>query len=84
MWEQLKEQDKRSKMTDMKIIKYATVIYSDGREEDFNVLRITDKKVIGLLNGKFLECRFISKRKIKDIKYGSYRRYLDSIKEKDT
>lgn len=50
--------------------KNATVLYTDGISEQFEAVRITEKgAIIGrIINGKFVDCGFISKRNIKQIK----------------
>ena len=50
----------------------ATVVYSDGISEQFEALRVIDKGfVIGrIIDGEFLDCGFISKRNIKEIRNG--------------
>lgn len=49
---------------------HTTVIYTDGFKEQFEALRQTEKGVIigRILEGQFVECGFISKRNIKEIK----------------
>jgi len=53
-----------------KIMVHTTVIYTDGFKEQFEALRQTEKGVIigRILEGQFVECGFISKRNIKEIK----------------
>ncbi len=50
----------------------ATVIYTDGIKEQFEAVRRTEKGVIigRILEGQFVDCGFISKRNIKQIKNG--------------
>ncbi len=52
------------------IIMNATVICTDGIQEQFEALRKTEKGVIigRILDGEFVDCGFISKRNIKQIK----------------
>ncbi len=52
------------------IMKNPTVVYTDGITESFEALRMTSKgAIIGrIINGEFLDCGFISKRNIKEIK----------------
>ncbi len=54
----------------------ATVIYTDGIKEQFEALRRTENGVIigRILEGKFVDCGFISKRNIKQIKNGIKKR----------
>ncbi len=54
----------------MKIIKQATVVYTDGITEYFEAIKIVEKGVIigRIIDGEFLDCGFISKRNIKEIK----------------
>ena len=53
-----------------------TVIYIDGVKEQFEALRLTEKGVIigRILEGKFVDCGFISKRIIKKIENGGKRK----------
>lgn len=54
----------------MKIIKQATVVYTDGIMEHFEAVKVINKGVIigRIIDGKFLDCGFISKRNIREIK----------------
>ena len=56
----------------IEIIQNATVVYTDNVREQFEALRMTDKGIIigRIIDGKFLDCGFISKRNIKEIKNG--------------
>jgi len=56
----------------IEIIQNATVIYSDGVKETFEGLRVIDKGVIigRVLDNEFLDCGFISRGNIKEIKDG--------------
>ena len=49
----------------------ATVIYTDGIKENFEAIRQTEKGVIlgRIIDGEFVDCGFISKRNIKQIKH---------------
>ncbi len=53
-----------------KIIRNATVVYTDGISEQFEALYLTQKgTVIGrIIDREFVDCGFISKRNIKEIK----------------
>ena len=53
----------------MKIIENATILYTDNLTEQFEALRVIDKGVIigRIIEGKFLDCGFISNRNIKEI-----------------
>jgi hypothetical protein len=53
-----------------KIIRHATVVYTDGISEQFEILRLTQKGVIigRIINNEFITCGFIFKRNIKQIK----------------
>ena len=53
----------------MKILRYATVVYSDGGEENFNAIKVTDSGVIfgRIIDDKFIDCGFITNRNIKEI-----------------
>ena len=48
----------------------ATVIYTDNVTETFEAIRLIDKGVIigRIIDGEFLDCGFISKNSIKDVK----------------
>ena len=48
----------------------ATVIYTDNVTETFEAIRLIDKGVIigRIIYGEFLDCGFISKNSIKDVK----------------
>ena len=56
----------------IEILENAIVIYSDGVKEQFEALRVIDKGVIigRIIDGEFLDCGFISKGNIKEIKDG--------------
>lgn len=58
------------------IISNTTVIYIDGIKEHFEAVRLTKKGVIigRILDGKFVDCGFISKKTIKRIKNGGKRK----------
>jgi len=58
------------RMTD--IMTNATVIYTDGIREQFEAIRMMEKgAIIGrIIDGEFLDCGFISKRNIKEIRDG--------------
>jgi hypothetical protein len=49
-----------------------TIIYIDGTKEQYEALRRTEKGIIigRILERKFVDCGFISKRNIKQIKNG--------------
>jgi len=51
-------------------IRNATVVYTDGTSDQFEVLRLTQKgAMIGrMINNKFITCGFIFKKNIKQIK----------------
>ena len=51
------------------IMKNTTIIYIDGVKEQFEAIRMIDKGVIigRILDNKFFDCGFISKRNIKEI-----------------
>ena len=53
-----------------------TVIYIDGIQEQFEAVRLTEKGVIigRILEGKFVDCGFISKGNISQIKNGGKRK----------
>jgi len=53
------------------IMTNATVVYTDGISEHFEALRVIKKgAIIGrIIDGEFLDCGFISKRNIKEIKH---------------
>jgi hypothetical protein len=53
-----------------------TIIYTNGIKEQFEALRRTENGVIigRILEGKFVDCGFISKRNIKQIKNGIKKR----------
>jgi len=55
------------------IIQNATVVYSDGVKEQFEVIRIIDKGVIigRMIDGELVEYGYISKNSIKEIRNGS-------------
>ena len=59
-------------MTKIEIIVNATVVYTDNVEEKFEAIRVIDKGVtIGrIIDREFLDCGFISKGNIKEIKEG--------------
>lgn len=59
-----------------KIIKNATVIYTDGIEEHFDAIRITNKgAIIGkIIDGIFEGYGFIQNHSIKQIKKGKWRK----------
>ena len=61
---------KSDKMKEKEIMLHPTVIYTDGIKEQFEAVRQTEKGVIigRILEGKFVDCGFISKRNIKEIK----------------
>ena len=48
------------------------VIYKDNLQKSYEALRVIDKGVIigRIIDGEFLDCGFISKRNIKEIRYG--------------
>jgi len=58
------------------IMMNATVIYTDGISEQFEAVRSTEKGVIigRILDGEFVDCGFISKRNIKQIKNNGKRK----------
>ena len=60
----------------IEILQNATVIYSDGVKEQFEAIRLVDKGVIigRILDNRFFDCGFISKRNIKEIKGGKKRK----------
>ena len=58
----------------VEILEHATIVYSDGTEERFDALRITNKGVIigrifSLHDGceEFVDCGFIAQNSIKNI-----------------
>ena len=55
----------------------AIVVYTNGITEQFAAIRMTDKGVIigRILDGEFVDCGFISRRNIKEIR-DSVRRTL--------
>ena len=57
----------------MEMLKKATIIYTDDLEEKFDAIRITNNGVVicRILDGEILECGFISKNNIKQIKNGT-------------
>ena len=57
----------------IEILQNATVVYTDNIQESFEALRVIDKGIIigRIIDGEFLDCGFISKRIIKDIKNGT-------------
>jgi len=61
-----------TKEDNFKIIKNATVIYIDDVKEQFEAIRLVDKGVIigRILDNRFFDCGFISKRIIKKIRGG--------------
>ena len=65
----------------IEILENATVIYADGVEEQFDAIRITiEGVVIGrILDGEFVDCGFISKNGIKEIKNGIKRNITKKI-----
>jgi len=52
------------------IMQNITVVYTDNIQESFEAIRVIDKgAIIGrIIDGEFLDCGFISKRNIKEIK----------------
>jgi hypothetical protein len=48
------------------------VIYTDNLQRSYEALRVIDKGVIigRIIDGEFLDCGFISKRNIKEIRDG--------------
>jgi hypothetical protein len=52
------------------IMLHPTVIYTDGIREQFEAVRLTEKGVIigRIIDGEFVDCGFISKRNVKEIK----------------
>jgi hypothetical protein len=50
-------------------MKNSTIMYIDGVKEQYEAIRMTDKGVIigRILDKKFFDCGFISKRNIKKI-----------------
>jgi hypothetical protein len=52
------------------ILKQVTIIYTDGIKENFEAIRKIDKGVIigRIIDDEFVDCGFISKRNIKEIK----------------
>jgi len=62
----------KEKIQIKEIIINATIIYTDDIKEFFEVIRIiNDGVIIGrIINNKFCNCGFISKRNIKEIKHG--------------
>lgn len=59
-----------NKTKEKKIMHNATVVYTDNVKETFEALRVIDKGVIigRIIDGEFLDCGFISKRNIKEIR----------------
>jgi len=53
-----------------KIIRDATIVYTDGISERFEAIHLTEKGVVinRIMNGKFVAFGFISKRNIKEVK----------------
>ena len=62
----------KDKSKEIDIMKNATIIYTDEVREQFEALRVIDKGVIigRIIDGEFLDCGFISKRNIKEIRNG--------------
>ncbi len=56
----------------IEIIQNATIIYRDDVKEQFEALRVTDRGVIigRMIDNEFIDCGFISKSNIKEIKDG--------------
>jgi len=56
----------------IKVIHNPTVIYTDNVKESFEAIRTTDKGIIigRIIGGRFIDCGFISKRNVKEIKKG--------------
>jgi hypothetical protein len=54
------------------ILGNVTIIYNDGKRVIFDAIRVIDKGVtIGrIIDGDFLDCGFISKKNIKEIRNG--------------
>ena len=59
----------------IEIIENTTVIYTDGVGEQFEAIRVIDKGVIigRVIDDEFLDCGFISKSNIKEIRCGKKR-----------
>ena len=59
-----------------------TVIYIDGIQEQFEAVRLTENGVIigRILEGKFVDYGFISKRNIKQINNGRKRKIQTQMK----
>lgn len=63
---------KKNNKTVVKVIHNPTVIYTDNVKDTFDAIRITEKGIIigRIIKGEFIECGFISKRNVKEIKKG--------------
>lgn len=77
--------DRMNKKDDeLEVLENATVIYTDGTEEKFEVIHVTEKgimigRVFTNANGKeFTVCGFIPHHSVKEIKNGTRGRYKKS------
>jgi len=68
----IRDSKMKDKSKEIDIMKNATIIYTDEVREQFEALRVIDKGVIigRIIDGEFLDCGFISKRNIKEIRNG--------------
>lgn len=60
----------------IEILENAIILYNDNFKEQFEAIRLTDKGVIigRVIDDEFVDCGFISKQNIKEIKKGSKRK----------
>lgn len=60
----------------IEILENAIILYNDNFEEQFGAIRLTDKGVITgrVIDDEFIDCGFISKQNIKEIKKGIKRK----------
>jgi hypothetical protein len=58
-----------------KIIRDATIVYTDGLSERFEGIHLTENGVVidRIIDGKVIACGFIPKRNIKEIRNGNRR-----------
>jgi len=69
----MKKKNEPSEM--IEILQNATVIYTDGVRDQFDAIQLTDRWIIigRIIDDEFLDCGFISKGSIKEIKGGKKR-----------
>ena len=63
---------KKSSKKVIKMIHNPTIIYTDNVKDSFEAIRTTEKGIIigRIIEGEFIDCGFISKRNVKEIKNG--------------